>query len=555
MSGEARSATGALEGYEIFIKYLPATATEASLGTFFAEVGPIVGEPRLLKSGDGKCKGVGWITFATREAMQAAVDWNGCSFGGRHLQISAAKAMHTGFRPSLQAAGTHTPAMLAECVKHLVDFDKSGIVIDATFGRGGHSRGMLSAMGSTASLHVFDMDIEAIKVANELKTADKRVSVHHAPFSSMGTVLGGKSGALAKASGNGGGANCKNVGISAALFDLGISSPQFDEAHRGFRPEADGPLDLRFDQSKGETAWQFLQHVERSELIRILKEYGETADEAAARRIADAICISRDQGLLPRRTKEFAALVARAKGVEYQSMHPAKLTFQALRIHLNDEFGELRKGLQAAFELLKPGGRLGIITWKHSECALVMDFFREFEEARKESPQMAWYAAQDGAAPLESGWALRMEGTLRPTERETASNSRVRSAVLHVMSKQRATRATELDHKLYAHLGWRDDAAACGRGLGSETAKVHAQGSNEAVQGAKGNGRAGTGKSGKKMKKVKKDKGMLEKGGNGGSNEKAGKNAELGHKRALENNGCVSNSASKNLKRKKKKKN
>eukprot|EP00965_Chrysotila_dentata_P146563 4839104-Pleurochrysis_carterae.AAC.3 len=116
-------------------------------------------------------------------------------------------------------------------------------------------------------------------------------------------------------------------------------------------------------------------------------------------------------------------------------------------------------------------------------------------------------------------------------------------------------RATELDHKLYAHLGWRDDAAACGRGLGSETAKVHAQGSNEAVQGAKGNGRAGTGKSGKKMKKVKKDKGMLEKGGNGGSNEKAGKNAELGHKRALENNGCVSNSASKNLKRKKKKKN
>ena len=147
--------------------------------------------------------------------------------------------------------------------------------------------------------------------------------------------------------------------ISAALFDLGISSPQFDEAHRGFRPEADGPLDLRFDQSQGETAWEYLSHVSRDELIRVLCEYGETSDAAAARRIADGICIAREAGTLPRRTREFAALVARAKGVEYQAMHPAKLTFQALRVHLNDEFGEPPCWLRYGLDTVRlQGGRL-----------------------------------------------------------------------------------------------------------------------------------------------------------------------------------------------------
>ena len=137
-----------------------------------------------------------------------------------------------------------------------------------------------------------------------------------------------------------------------------------------------GPLDLRFDQSKGVPAWEWLQAASRAEIARVLREYGETADAVAAQRIADAICVARSGGALPRRTKEFASLVADAKGREYQPMHPAKLAFQALRIHLNDEFGEMRAGMAAAFELLAEGGRIGLITWKHSECAIVMDFFR-----------------------------------------------------------------------------------------------------------------------------------------------------------------------------------
>ena len=352
-SGVAKSATGALEGYEIFLKYLPSEATEDSLRSFFADAGEIVGSPRLMTHPQtGKCKGVGWITFKSQQGMAEALSWNGCAFGGRHLSISAAKQAHTGVRPTLQAPGTHTPALINEVIAKMVARDVPGTYVDATFGRGGHSRGILAALSPQGRLHAFDMDPEAIAAGRELERTDDRFRIHHAPFSAMETTL-------------------RPLGVqpTGVFFDLGISSPQFDEAHRGFRPEADGPLDLRFDQSRGVPAWQFLEQAERGEIVRVLQAYGETADAVAARRIADAICIARAARALPRRTREFAQLVADAKGKEYQPMHPAKLAFQALRIHLNDEFGEMRTGLAAAFNILADGGRIGLITWKHSECA------------------------------------------------------------------------------------------------------------------------------------------------------------------------------------------
>lgn len=350
----AYSAAGSLEGYEIFVKYLPAETTETSLAEIFAEAGEIIGAPRLMTHPQtGKCKGVGWVTFATAAALSKALTWDGYKVGGRSLSVQRGKAVHTGIRPSVQAHGTHTPALLRECVSKLVASNPSGTFVDATFGRGGHTRGLLAALKPDGRMHAFDMDPEAITAGNTLAAEDSRFTIHHAPFSSMAERLGPL-----------------GVRVSAVLFDLGISSPQFDEAHRGFRPEADGPLDLRFDQSKGVPAWQWLEDVARPELIRVLHEYGETTDAAAARRIADAICLARASRTLPRRTREFAQLVADAKGKEYQAMHPAKLSFQALRVHLNDEFGEARKGLRAAFELLEDGGRIGVITWKHSECAV-----------------------------------------------------------------------------------------------------------------------------------------------------------------------------------------
>ena len=451
-AGLAKSASGHVEGFEIFLKYLPKEATEESLKEFFAEAGEMVGAPRLLRDGSGLCKGVGWITFATEAALSEALSWDGASFGGRRLSITSATQQHTGVRPSLQAPGTHTPAMLAEVVREVVGAEPGGTYIDATFGRGGHSRGILAALSPSGALHAFDMDPEAITAGKALAAADSRFHIHHAPFSSMARELA----PLRKK-------------VAGVFLDLGISSPQFDEAGRGFRPEADGPLDLRFDQSAGEPAHAFLQKVDRKELARILHQYGETADAAAARRIADAIVIARDTGTLPTRTQPFAALVAAAKGKEYQAMHPAKLTFQALRVHLNREFDELTKGMRAAFTLLQDGGRIGVLTWKHSECNLVIDVYRALEAARPEAPLRRWYdqklrdgEGRDGAKPLKAGWALEMDDTLRPSHDELQLNSRSRSALLHVLRKRRAPRMADLEGAAYKLLGWEpdDDAKA-----------------------------------------------------------------------------------------------
>ena len=281
--GLAHSASGAFEGFEIFIKYLPHSTTEPQLSAFFGEAGTIVGAPRLLKDGKGACKGCGWITFEKREALDEALTWNGCAFGGRHLQISKGKAAHTGFRPSLQAAGTHTPAMLPEIVARLVQPSPDGVVVDATYGRGGHTRGMIAALSARGVCHAFDMDAEAVTDGKALAAEERRFTIHHAPFSRMAATLPH----LAETPSGGGG------GVAAILFDLGISSPQFDEAHRGFRPEADGPLDLRFDQSRGQTAHEFLSTAPRAEITRVLRSFGETSDGAAAQRVADAIVLAR----------------------------------------------------------------------------------------------------------------------------------------------------------------------------------------------------------------------------------------------------------------------
>jgi len=458
MAPAAVDAAGHVEGYEIFIKYLPSDTTEEPLRAFFAEAGEIVGAPRLMMNPQtGECKGIGWITFATEAAQAEALSWTGCAFGGRTLNITAGKAFHTGIRPSLQAAGTHTPAMLKQCVAKVVGSDASGVFVDGTFGRGGHSRGILEALSPKGRLHAFDMDPDAIAAGKELMKADPRFTIHHAPFSSMAKVMG-----PILASGP-----ASHSRLHGAFFDLGISSPQFDEAHRGFRPEADGPLDLRFDNTKGLTAWEWLQATDREEIVRVVHEYGETTDLIAARRIADAICLARAAKALPKRTKEFAALVAEAKGKDYQPMHAAKLTFQALRVHLNDEFGEMRRGVRAACKVLGEGGRIGLITWKHSECAIVMEIFRRLEAVRAESPLQRWYKEQQKKAgeelpalPSEGCWALSMDDTTRPSREELAENSRSRSAVLHVLRKVHAPRMAHLEAIAYESLGWTQSADA-----------------------------------------------------------------------------------------------
>jgi 16S rRNA (cytosine1402-N4)-methyltransferase len=371
---------------------------------------------------------------------------------------------------------------------------------------------MLASLSPRGRLHAFDMDAEAVKDGTQLAAQDPRFRVHHSPFSAMGTVLGPLIQPIAPGTG----------GVSAVLFDLGISSPQFDEASRGFRPEADGPLDLRFDQSRGVTAHDFLLRADRSQIVDVLSRFGETTDAAAARRIADAICVAREQQALPHRTKEFASLVARAKGFEYQAMHPAKLTFQALRVHLNDEFGECRRGLEAAFHLLEPGGLIGVITWKHSECNLIVDFYRAHEAARPEAPQVAFYSARAGGAALEPEWALLMEHTIRPSAEEVQNNSRARSAVLHILKKVRAPTMRQLEGRLYSMMGWGmplppegegrvgGEAGAGGGGVGGAAGEAAREGERRKKSKERKEGKGG------KAGEGKRSKGGEGKGGKGG---------------------------------------
>ena len=429
------------EGYEVFLKYLPHSANEQEVYDFFAGCGPIVGPARLLRDPQsGQAKGAGFITFVDESGRNEALKLDGARFGGRNVSVTVAKRSSFGVRATEQAFGTHTPAMLAETIAALVAPDRSGVYVDGTFGRGGHTRGILAALSPEGRLHAFDMDPEAIKVGKDLEKEDSRFTIHHAPFGCMAQVL-------------------KPLGItpSGVFLDLGISSPQFDDASRGFRPEQDGPLDLRFDVERGVPASEYLRLVSREELRRVIHEYGETTDLAASRRIADAVVLARESGTLPSTTKEFAALVAKAKGKEYQAMHPAKLTFQALRIVLNQEFDEMRRGMHGAFEIMPEHGRLGILTWKHSECAIVVDFFRDYEVIRDDFPLYVWARANHAdkcTKKLERKWGLHMDDAQRPSEAEMRANSRSRSAVLHVLRKREAVRIVDLERVAYKLKGW-----------------------------------------------------------------------------------------------------
>jgi len=438
-----------LKRYDIFIRNLAPNTTAQQLADFFREAGNIVGEPRLKLE-----RGLAWITFDSPSAVEEAVSWSGCYFGSRIMYIEAAAQFHAAAKAqSIQTAissgvyegGAHYPALCEEVVQKMVTPSTGGIYVDGTFGRGGHSKAMLAALSPSGRLHAFDMDPEAIKVGKKLMKEEPRFMIHHAPFSSMRKVL--KMHGVSPGS------------VAGVFLDLGISSPQFDDTTRGFRPEADGPLDLRFDISKGIPASQFLKTVPHSELVRIIGEYGEVStggEYHAARRIADVICLARSQGKLPTSTKAFAALVAQAKGKEAsgQVMHPAKMTFQALRIHLNDEFEEARRGLKAAFNLVGLNGRIGLITWKFSERDIVDEVFRSLEAVKEKEPLLEWYQEQPDACPLPDGPSLESDEVVRPSERELQRNSRSKAALLHVLYKRNLPRLAHLEKRAYALPTW-----------------------------------------------------------------------------------------------------
>lgn len=304
---------------------------------------------------------------------------------------------------------SHTSVLLEESVAALV-WRPDGIYLDGTFGRGGHSRAILSRLGPSGRLIGVDRDPEAVAAGHALAAEDSRFSVHQGPFSTIGNIVDalGASGRL-----------------SGLLLDLGVSSPQLDASERGFSFTSDGPLDMRMDPGTGLSAAQWLADADEASIVAVLRDYGE---ERFARRIARAILASRVTNPLLR-TVQLADLVARAVPTREPGKHPATRTFQALRIHLNDELNQVRYCLEQVCGLLEAGGRLVVISFHSLEDRIVKRFIRQ-ESRGPVLPKGLPVPVTDTLG------CLRPVGKrMRPSPEEVARNPRARSAVMRVAER------------------------------------------------------------------------------------------------------------------------
>jgi 16S rRNA (cytosine1402-N4)-methyltransferase len=304
-------------------------------------------------------------------------------------------------------SGEHRPVLLEETLAALA-IRPQGVYVDATFGRGGHSRAILARLGPAGRLLALDRDPDA--VAWGQTWADPRFRIAHAAF-----------GALAQT------AHAHGIQVAdGVLFDLGVSSPQLDTAERGFSFRFDAPLDMRMDTSQGHTAAEWLNQADEKEIARVLREYGE---ERFARSIARAIVAMRGQTPITT-TGQLARLCAQAVCTREAGQDPATRTFQAIRIHLNRELEELAQALPQAVELLRPGGRLAVISFHSLEDRIVKRFMRAEERGADIPPEIP--LTRDA---LPTG-RLRVVGKpIRPSASEAAANPRARSAVLRVAER------------------------------------------------------------------------------------------------------------------------
>jgi len=314
---------------------------------------------------------------------------------------------------SAPAQWQHTPVLLAEAIDAIVTQPEQAVYVDGTFGRGGHSRALLARLGATATLVVFDKDPEAIAVAQALATSDARVRVVHAGFATLRESLAGLG--IAQ--------------VQGLLLDIGISSPQIDNPARGFSFRFDAALDMRMDTTRGETAADFLASAPERQIAEVIRDYGE---ERFAVQIAKAVVARRASGRAVRSTLELAEVVAGAVKTREPGQDPATRTFQALRIFVNAELEELEQALNAAPDLLSPGGRLAVISFHSLEDRIVKTFIA------RESRDVV-----DRRAPFAPPKAMRLKalGRIKPSPAEVAANPRARSAILRVAERTDALQA------------------------------------------------------------------------------------------------------------------
>lgn len=305
-------------------------------------------------------------------------------------------------------AFSHETVLLHEAVDALRVSD--GVYVDGTFGRGGHSRLLLDKLVADGRLVVFDKDPQAIDAAEALAREDDRVVVCHASFAELKSRL----------------AALGLVGrIRGLLLDLGVSSPQLDDASRGFSFRSDGPLDMRMDPSRGESAADWLARVDETTLANVLFQYG---DERYSRRIARAIVKARSEQPLTS-TLQLAEIIKVAHPAWERNKHPATRSFQAIRIHINGELSDLETLLNDAVDVLAPGGRLSIITFHSLEDRMVKQFIRSQEKGPDLPPDLPVPDAEIRRTMKRVGKGIK------PSAAEIEVNVRSRSATLRVAEK------------------------------------------------------------------------------------------------------------------------
>ena len=305
----------------------------------------------------------------------------------------------------MQDSLSHCTVLLNEAVDAL-HIQPDGHYIDGTFGRGGHSRLVLSRLSAAGRLTVFDKDPQAIAVARDLAIQDGRVAVRHEGFKGMADLP------FAQANG--------------ILMDLGVSSPQIDDPARGFSFRHDGPLDMRMDPTRGMSVAEWLADAEISQMAEVIREYGE---ERFAQQIAKAIDRRRQERGPVRTTAELAQVVAGAVKTREPGKDPATRTFQAFRIFINAELEELQQALEASLQVLRPGGQLVVISFHSLEDRMVKQFMALHSRA-----------VVDRRVPFAEPQPMPLTGVSRlmPPDAEVAANPRSRSAVMRVAERTHA---------------------------------------------------------------------------------------------------------------------
>lgn len=299
----------------------------------------------------------------------------------------------------------HITVLLEEAVEALVT-DPDGLYVDGTFGRGGHSRAVLKKLSGRGRLIGIDKDPGAVAVARELAEMDSRFSIYHGSFAELEEALDGQE-------------------VEGVLLDLGVSSPQLDNAERGFSFMQDGPLDMRMNTTQGESAAEWINRAEEKEISKVIWELGE---DRFSRRIARAIIREREEEPITT-TKRLAGIIASASPSREKNKHPATRAFQAIRIYINRELDDLVDCLNIALEVLKPGGRLVVISFHSLEDRIAKRFIRK-QAKGDELPR--WMPVRED----QLNKRMRPIGkAIKPGEHEVKANPRARSAVMRIAEK------------------------------------------------------------------------------------------------------------------------